>query len=110
MNGSIVSTDLFNSVHTQVETLNTNRQCQASPFEILTATAFQIFATAEPPLDLAVVEVGMGGKGDATNVCPSPLVTAITSIGLDHQASWDSPSAKSPELKQASLNPVGHAL
>jgi len=50
-------------------------------FETLTAAAFLHFA--EVAVDVAVVEVGMGGRLDATNIC-SPQVTAITTIGLDH--------------------------
>ena len=54
-----------------------------SPFELMTLLAFVAFARAE--LDIAVVEVGLGGRLDATNVL-SPLVATITQIGLDHQA------------------------
>jgi dihydrofolate synthase/folylpolyglutamate synthase len=50
-------------------------------FEFLTALAFQVFA--ERQVDVAVVEVGLGGRLDATNVV-KPTITAITSIGLDH--------------------------
>jgi len=54
-----------------------------TPFEMMTLLAFQSFA--QEKLDVAVVEVGLGGRLDATNVL-SPLVSIITSIGLDHQA------------------------
>lgn len=50
-------------------------------FEVLTAAAFKIFA--DERMDLAVVEVGMGGRLDATNVL-SPLCTAITQIEIEH--------------------------
>lgn len=50
-------------------------------FELCTAVAFQLFANRQ--VDVAVIEVGMGGRLDATNVI-QPLATAITSIGLDH--------------------------
>jgi dihydrofolate synthase / folylpolyglutamate synthase len=50
-------------------------------FEILTAAAFVHFA--EAAVDVAVIEVGMGGRLDATNVI-RPVVSAITTIGLDH--------------------------
>jgi dihydrofolate synthase/folylpolyglutamate synthase len=50
-------------------------------FEILTAVAFSYFAKAE--VDVAVVEVGLGGRLDATNVL-TPLVSVITSLSLDH--------------------------
>jgi dihydrofolate synthase/folylpolyglutamate synthase len=51
-------------------------------FEFTTAMAFQHFA--ESGVDVAVVEVGLGGRFDATNVL-APVATAITSVGLDHQ-------------------------
>lgn len=51
-------------------------------FEVLTVAALVAFREAQ--VDLAVLEVGLGGRLDATNVIESPLVTAITSIALDH--------------------------
>jgi len=51
-------------------------------FEQVTAIGFLWFA--EQRVELAVLEVGMGGRLDATNIC-RPLVTAITPVGLDHQ-------------------------
>src|SRR5699024_8793869 len=52
-----------------------------SKFEVLTAMAFAAFADA--PIEVAVVEVGMGGRWDATNVVNAP-VAVITPIGIDH--------------------------
>ncbi|WAS05274.1 bifunctional folylpolyglutamate synthase/dihydrofolate synthase [Gloeomargaritales cyanobacterium VI4D9] len=52
-------------------------------FEAITALMWIYFA--EQQVDIAVVEVGLGGRLDATNVIHDPLVTVITSIGLDHQ-------------------------
>ena len=51
-------------------------------FELMTALALLAFAEAR--VDVAILETGLGGRLDATNVC-LPAVTAITSIGLDHQ-------------------------
>lgn len=55
---------------------------QATYFEALTAIAFQIFA--EHKVELAVIETGLGGRLDATNVV-QPEATVITTIGLEHQ-------------------------
>jgi dihydrofolate synthase / folylpolyglutamate synthase len=52
-----------------------------SKFEVLTAMAFAAFADA--PVDVAVIEVGLGGRWDATNVVNAP-VAVITPIGIDH--------------------------
>ncbi len=54
-----------------------------SKFEVVTAMAFAAFADA--PIDVAVVEVGLGGRWDATNVVNAP-VAVITPIGIDHVA------------------------
>lgn len=51
-------------------------------FEIITAAMWLYFA--EEKVDIAVIEVGLGGRLDATNVCDRPLVTAITSISREH--------------------------
>ncbi|MBN7806339.1 bifunctional folylpolyglutamate synthase/dihydrofolate synthase [Agrobacterium rosae] len=53
-------------------------------FEILTAVTFVLFA--EHPADAAIIEVGLGGRFDATNVITSPAVSIIMPISLDHQA------------------------
>ncbi|MGB3294814.1 MAG: folylpolyglutamate synthase/dihydrofolate synthase family protein [Phormidesmis sp.] len=51
-------------------------------FEVFTAAAWQYFAAQQ--VEVAVVEVGLGGRLDATNVCKQPLATVIVSIGRDH--------------------------
>ena len=51
-------------------------------FEVVMATAFLFFQSQNP--DYVVLEVGMGGIGDATNVIEKPLASVITSIGFDH--------------------------
>jgi len=52
-------------------------------FEILTAVTFLLFS--EHPADAAVIEVGLGGRFDATNVISDPAVSVIMPISLDHQ-------------------------
>ena len=51
-------------------------------FEVVMATAFLYFKSQNP--DIVILEVGMGGIGDATNVIEKPLACVITSIGFDH--------------------------
>ncbi|MBS7540536.1 bifunctional folylpolyglutamate synthase/dihydrofolate synthase [Ancylobacter lacus] len=51
-------------------------------FEITTAAAFQLFA--EEPADILLLEVGLGGRLDATNVVERPLATVITPVSIDH--------------------------
>jgi dihydrofolate synthase / folylpolyglutamate synthase len=75
---------VVSDVHDAVGRLRSRGQLQASPtfFEVTTAIAFEVFRRAR--VSVAVCEVGMGGRLDATNVL-QPAVTAITSIGFDHQ-------------------------
>lgn len=56
---------------------------EPSFFEASTAAAFLAFART--PADAAIIEVGLGGRLDATNVIEKPLVTGIASLGIDHQ-------------------------
>ena len=55
----------------------------STEFEIITAIAYDYFASEQ--VDVAIMEVGMGGLLDSTNVC-QPILTGITTIGLDHVA------------------------
>jgi dihydrofolate synthase/folylpolyglutamate synthase len=58
-------------------------------FELTTALAFLAFS--REPADACIIEVGMGGRMDATNVITQPLVTGIAQLGLDHQQ-WLGPT------------------
>ena len=71
-------------VRTVVERLEASGVLSAPPtfFEATTAVAFELFARAG--VELAVLEVGLGGRLDATN-CVEPIAAAITSIDLDHE-------------------------
>ena len=77
--------DAVGRVRAAVETLQRSGALDAPPtfFECATAAAFDLFR--EAGVEIAVLEVGLGGRLDATNVV-TPIVTAITSIGFDHQA------------------------
>jgi dihydrofolate synthase/folylpolyglutamate synthase len=59
-----------------------NGEAPITVFEITTAAALLLFA--ETPADLLVLEVGLGGRLDATNVVARPAATAITAIAMDH--------------------------
>lgn len=66
-----------------VKQRNVDGQLKATEFELMTATAFEIFEAEK--VQVGVIEVGLGGKLDATNVLESKAVTVIAKIGLDHQ-------------------------
>jgi dihydrofolate synthase/folylpolyglutamate synthase len=66
------------------QVVDVNDEIGASLFEVNTAVAFLAFA--ETPADACILEVGLGGRLDATNVVEKPIVCGIASLGLDHQA------------------------
>ncbi|MET0364711.1 MAG: folylpolyglutamate synthase/dihydrofolate synthase family protein [Sphingobium sp.] len=66
------------------DVLNGAEDLGASFFEVTTALAFRLFA--DVPADACVIEVGLGGRLDATNVLASPAACGIAQLGIDHQA------------------------
>jgi len=81
-----VAKPVFDLVESEVKARNGKYNIGASEFELLTATAFGIFNRHR--VDVGVVEVGLGGRLDATNVLTAEdvIVSIITKIGIDHQA------------------------
>jgi dihydrofolate synthase/folylpolyglutamate synthase len=77
----ISAADLLNVLQ-QVEAAISPDEPTPTQFEVITAAAWLYFAQKQ--VDIAVIEVGLGGRLDATNVCDNPLVTVITSISLEH--------------------------
>ena len=65
------------------EVLDAGNGIEPSFFEVATAVA--ILAFARTPADACILEVGLGGRLDATNVIDRPLVTGIANLALDHQ-------------------------
>ncbi|MCJ1246061.1 folylpolyglutamate synthase [Trapelia coarctata] len=84
INEKTVEEGLFRHVQDRVQMRNQKEEIGASEFELLTATAFEIFA--QEKIKIGVVEVGLGGRLDATNVLKDPFVTVITKLGQDHEA------------------------
>lgn len=80
--GSLIEDDLLAALLEEV--LDHAADLQASFFEVTTAVAFLAFART--PAAATIVEVGLGGRLDATNVIPNPVVTGIAALGIDHQA------------------------
>ena len=80
--GKLIGDDLLGELMGEV--VDANDDIGASLFEVNTAVAFLAFAQA--PADACILEVGLGGRLDATNMVERPLVTGIASLGLDHQA------------------------
>lgn len=76
--GTLIDDATLNGVLDRIEAVGG----EATVFESTTAAAF--LAMAETPADLAIVEVGLGGSLDATNVIDRPLLSVITPVDLDH--------------------------
>lgn len=85
LNQTMVDDDTFlkhlNQIYVLEQTFKEDYHDQLTFFELLTLVAFNVFAEAD--LDLVIVEVGLGGLLDATNVI-TPLLSVITTIGYDH--------------------------
>ncbi|WP_413710595.1 bifunctional folylpolyglutamate synthase/dihydrofolate synthase [Rhizobium sp. Rhizsp82] len=79
--GELVEDAVFADAVRRVAEANAGQKITV--FEILTAVTFLLFS--EHPADAAVIEVGLGGRFDATNVISDPAVSVIMPISLDHQ-------------------------
>lgn len=80
--GQLIGDEALNAVLDRVEAAIDVSGSQATVFESTTAAAF--LAMSETPADLAIVEVGLGGVLDATNVIERPLLSVIAPVDLDH--------------------------
>jgi dihydrofolate synthase / folylpolyglutamate synthase len=81
LTGTLVSEDQLADAFIRAEAANDG--APITVFEITTAAAFMLFA--EVPADVLVLEVGLGGRFDATNVIDKPVTSVITPISFDHK-------------------------
>lgn len=79
--GTLISDDYLAELLAEV--LDVAEDLRASFFEVTTAAAFLAFART--PADDVIIEVGLGGRLDATNIIPAPAVCGIASLGIDHE-------------------------
>ena len=77
--GQLISDETLSAILDRIEAV---KGVEATVFESTTAAAF--VAMAETPADLAIIEVGLGGTLDATNVIERPLLSVIAPVDLDH--------------------------
>ena len=82
INGQDISKDDFAGYVTEICSLADKNNIHLTEFEILTATAFKYFA--DKKVDVVVLETGLGGRFDASNVIKKNLCAIITHIDLDH--------------------------
>lgn len=82
LNEEPISPEILCPLILQVQAAIDPNEESPTQFEVITAAAWLYFAQQQ--VDVAVIEVGLGGRLDATNVCPQPLLTIITSISREH--------------------------
>lgn len=92
LSGQLIDDALLASLLAEV--LDVAEGLRASFFEVTTAAAFLAFSRI--PADDCVIEVGLGGRLDATNILPAPAVCGIASLGIDHEAFLLAPEAGTP--------------
>jgi dihydrofolate synthase / folylpolyglutamate synthase len=90
------------------ERVNASANSEISFFEITIAATFLLFA--QHPADVTLLEVGLGGRGDATNVVRTPVATLIAPIGLDHQEWLGSTLAEIAREKAGIFKPGAPAI
>ncbi len=97
----------YNDVALYFDLVDSRQPHPVSFFEAMTALAFVAFA--EFPVDVAVIEAGMGGEWDATNVVQSQ-VSVITPIGLDHQEYLGNTLEEIALTKSGIIKPESHVV
>jgi len=80
--GKLIEDEALNAILDRIEAAMAETDSEATVFESTTAAAF--VAMSETPADLAIVEVGLGGVLDATNVIERPLLSVIAPVDYDH--------------------------
>ncbi len=84
INGEMISDDDLGEITEYVKSFADKMEDTPTEFELLTAIAFEYFSRQN--CDFVVLEAGLGGRLDSTNVIKSPVLSVITGISLDHTA------------------------
>lgn len=82
INNRSISDEKFYELVTNIDTFAKDNKLSLTEFEILTAVMYKYFY--DEAVDYAVIEVGLGGRFDATNIIKKPILSVITSISKDH--------------------------
>lgn len=84
VNGKMISEEMLCAVTEEVKAAADQMEDLPTEFELITAIGFVFFAKMQ--CDICVIEAGMGGRLDSTNVFDNPILSVITGIALDHTA------------------------
>ena len=82
VNGKSISNEMLAQITEYVKPFAESMEDKPTEFELITAIAFEYFKREN--CDVIVLEVGMGGRLDSTNIIENPLVSVITGVSLDH--------------------------
>jgi len=100
--GNLIEDELLASLLAEVLDANeAGGDLGPSFFEVTTAAIFLAFSRI--PADACVIEVGLGGRLDATNVIPAPVATGIATLGIDHEGFLLRPEEGAPEVPLARI-------
>jgi dihydrofolate synthase / folylpolyglutamate synthase len=97
----------YNDIALYLDLIDSRQTFPLSYFEVLTAMAFVAFA--EFPVDIGIIEVGMGGEWDSTNVL-SPAVSVLTPIGMDHALYLGNSVEEIARTKAGIIKPESHVV
>jgi dihydrofolate synthase/folylpolyglutamate synthase len=97
----------YNDIALYLDLIDSRQPNPLSYFEVLTAMAFVAFA--EFPVDIGIIEVGMGGEWDSTNVV-TPAVSVITPIGVDHASYLGNTIEEIAKTKAGIIKPESHVV
>lgn len=107
INGMELSEADFSAVMSEIipvcESMGESESDKPTEFEILTGAAFRLFCREN--CDVALVECGMGGSTDSTNIIGSPLLSVITNVALDHTAFLGNTTAEIASCKAGIIKP-----
>jgi dihydrofolate synthase/folylpolyglutamate synthase len=82
LGGEPISDEALSGVLAGIEPMAGDMADKPTEFEVMTAAAYKLFS--DEKCDIAIVECGLGGAGDSTNVVDKPLLSVITNVQLDH--------------------------
>ena len=108
VDGVEISDEDLTEITEYVKPLADSMEQSPTEFELVCCIAFEYFYRKK--CDIVVLEVGMGGAWDATNVIEVPEVAVITNIGLDHTEYLGDTVEKIAETKSGIFKPHGHAV
>ena len=108
IDGEPISEEKLTLCLDELRTLADKMADKPTEFELLTAAAFLIFK--REGVDVAVIECGMGGGSDATNVIDSPLLSVITGVSVDHTSYLGTTVTEIAEKKAGIIKPCSPVL